>query len=69
MGAMMAGQALGGIFPALVNVIVIAWKVSPLNLGFYCFLTAFLFVIISLVAYCAVQTTDFFIFYAGITRL
>jgi len=69
MGAMMSGQALGGIFPALVNIAVIAGDIAPADIGFYCFLTAFIFVVFSLVAYCAVQTTDFFIFYAGINRL
>jgi len=65
MGGMMAGQALGGIFPALVNIFVIAMNVTPINLGFYCFLVAFIFVIFSLVAYCAIQTTNFFMFHAG----
>lgn len=65
MGGMMAGQALGGIFPALVNIFVIALEVTPENLGFYCFLIAFIFVILSLVAYCAIQTTNFFMFHAG----
>jgi len=65
MGGMMAGQALGGIFPALVNIIVIALDVTPINLGFYCFLVAFIFVVLSLVAYCAIQTTNFFMYYAG----
>ena len=61
----MAGQALGGIFPALVNIVVIAMEVSPENLGFWCFLIAFIFVLLSLVAYCWIQTTTFFKFYAG----
>jgi len=65
MGGMMAGQALGGIFPALVNIAVIALKVTPEKLGFYCFLVAFLFVIFSLVAFMAIQTTDFFRHHAG----
>merc|ERR1719391_153494 len=65
MGGMMAGQALGGIFPALVNIFVIAMQVSPEDIGFWCFLIAFIFVVLSLVAYCAVQTTHFFTFYAG----
>ena len=88
----MAGQALGGIFPALVNIFVIAmqvasikqiilgssffskdgdfvWRfpkticqrslpghniiilsqVSPEDIGFWCFLIAFIFVVLSLV--------------------
>ena len=77
MGGMMAGQALGGIFPALVNIGVIAlqvsddkmWKlfqcllisqVSPSNVGFYCFLVAFMFVLLSLVLFMMIQTTAFF---------
>ena len=65
MGGMMAGQALGGIFPALVNIFVIAmqvtgacqtipkisfnYQVSPEDIGFWCFLIAFIFVVLSLV--------------------
>ena len=41
------------------------FQVSPENLGFYCFLVAFIFVILSLVAYMAVQTTAFFRHHAG----
>ena len=56
-------------------------QVSPEDIGFWCFLIAFIFVVLSLVrhestfwedhlsfsqvAYCAVQTTQFFTFYAG----
>jgi len=65
MGGMMAGQALGGIFPALVNIAVIAVQVTPEKLGFYCFLIAFVFVVLSLVAYFIIQTTDFFRHHAG----
>jgi len=65
MGGMMAGQALGGIFPALVNIGVIALQVSPSNVGFYCFLVAFLFVLLSLVMFMAIQTTAFFRHFAG----
>merc|ERR1712029_98583 len=65
MGGMMGGQALGGIFPALVNIAVIALQVSPSNVGFYCFLVAFLFVLLSLIMYLIIQTTSFFRHYAG----
>ena len=65
MGGMMAGQALGGIFPALVNIAVIALRVNPPELGFYCFLIAFLFVLLSLVMFMVIQTTAFFRHYAG----
>jgi len=64
-GGMMSGQALGGIFPALVNILVIALKVEGADIGFYCFMVAFVFVLTSLAVYCYVQTTHFFRFYAG----
>ena len=41
------------------------FQVSPENIGFYCFLVAFLFVIFSLVAFMAIQTTAFFRHHAG----
>jgi len=65
MGGMMAGQALGGIFPSLINILVIAFQVSPGDIGFYCFIIAFVFVLVCLGAYCAVQTTSFFRHFAG----
>ena len=65
MGGMMAGQALGGIFPALVNIAVIALRVNPPELGFFCFLIAFLFVLLSLVMFMVIQTTAFFRHFAG----
>lgn len=65
MGGMMAGQALGGIFPALVNIAVIALDVNPPELGFFCFLIAFLFVLLSLVMFMVIQTTTFFRHFAG----
>jgi len=66
MGGMMAGQALGGIFPALVNIAVIAGNVSPESLGFSCFLTALLWVLLSILAYTAASTAQFFKFHAGL---
>ena len=38
MGGMMAGQALGGIFPALVNIFVIAMQVAFIFGFFMCHL-------------------------------
>jgi len=64
-GGMMSGQALGGIFPSLVNILVIAIQVKEADIGFYCFIVAFVFVLLSLGLYCAVQTTPFFRYYAG----
>ena len=65
MGGMMAGQALGGIFPALVNIAVIALDVNAPEIGFFCFLIAFLFVLLSLVMFMVIQTTTFFRHFAG----
>jgi len=64
-GGMMSGQALGGIFPSLVNILVIAVQVKGADIGFYCFIVAFIFVLISLAMYAAVQTRPFFRYYAG----
>ena len=105
----MAGQALGGIFPALVNIFVIAmqvasikqiilgssifskdgdfvWRfpkiicqrslpghniiilsqVSPEDIGFWCFLIAFIFVVLSLVRS---QLISLFTIYPLVARL
>ena len=44
---------------------VVCFQVSPSNVGFYCFLVAFLFVLLSLVMFMAIQTTAFFRHFAG----
>ena len=44
---------------------VLCCQVSPSNVGFYCFLVAFLFVLLSLVVFMAIQTTAFFRHFAG----
>ena len=44
---------------------LVLFQVSPEHIGFYCFLVAFLFVIFSLVAFMAIQTTTFFRHHAG----
>ena len=41
------------------------FQVSPNNVGFYCFLVAFLFVLLSLVMFMMVQTTSYFRHHAG----
>ena len=43
----------------------VCFQVSPSNVGFYCFLVAFLFVLLSLVMFMAIQTTAFFRHFAG----
>ena len=44
---------------------IMCCQVSPSNVGFYCFLVAFLFVLLSLVMFMAIQTTAFFRHFAG----
>ena len=40
MGSAMAGQAFGGVFPAVVNIIVVAMNIQEQDVGFACFLIA-----------------------------
>ena len=65
MGAVMAGQAMGGIFPALVDIIVLALDVKDKNVGFVCFLIATAVLIASLVAFAWMSSANFFKFYTA----
>ena len=40
MGSAMAGQAFGGVFPAIVDIIIVAMNIEEQNIGFACFLIA-----------------------------
>ena len=40
MGSTMVGQAFGGVFPAIVDIIIVAMDIEPQNEGFACFLIA-----------------------------
>lgn len=63
-GAVMAGQAMGGVFPALVDIGVISADVEAKDTGFACFLIATLCLIASFVSFAWVRRTKFFKFYA-----
>ncbi|TRY69151.1 hypothetical protein TCAL_02182 [Tigriopus californicus] len=64
MGSIMAGQAMGGVFPALVDIVVISANVQAKDTGFACFLIATLCLIASFVSFAWVRRTKFFKFYA-----
>ena len=40
MGSTMVGQAFGGVFPAIVDILVVAINIEPQNEGFACLLIA-----------------------------
>jgi equilibrative nucleoside transporter 1/2/3 len=61
----MTGQAMGGIFPALVDIIVKALDVDEKNTGVACFLTATAFLVVCVVGFALVRRTPFFQFYAN----
>lgn len=62
-GAQMAGQAMGGVFPALVDIAITATKVEEKDVGFYCFLIATLVLLASLVAFLSLYKCPFFLHY------
>lgn len=64
MGAVMAGQAMGGILPALVDIAFTSVKVPEKDIGFACFLVATLFLMSSLIVFMCTRRTTFFKFYA-----
>ncbi len=65
MGAVMAGQAMGGIFPAVVDIVTVALKVPDKDEGFYCFLIATVVLIASFLAFSWVQTVKFFKYFSN----
>ena len=60
MGGVFAGQALGGIFASVTNVVMFALGADPVWGAFFCFLVAVLFLFSALVAYMAVAKTEFY---------
>jgi hypothetical protein len=60
MGGVFAGQALGGIFASVTNVVMFALGADPVWGAFFCFLVAVLFLFSALVAYLAVAKTEFY---------
>ncbi len=64
-GGVMAGQAVGGIFPALVEVLVVAVEIAPQDIGFASFAVATFVLIVALIAFIVVNKNNFFVHYAN----
>lgn len=64
MGSVMAGQAMGGILPALVDIIVLSLDISERDSGFACFTIATLILIMNFALFGWLIRTDFFRHYA-----
>ena len=60
MGGVFAGQALGGIFASVTNVVMFALGADPVWGAFFCFLVAVCFLFSALVCYLAVAKTEFY---------
>lgn len=60
MGIVFSGQAIGGIFASVTNVIVILLGVPPADAAFWCFLTAVIFLAIALVVFVIATRSEFF---------
>ena len=58
MGGVFAGQALGGIFASVTNVVMFTLGAEPVWGAFFCFLVAVLFLFSALVCYLAVAKTE-----------
>ena len=65
MGGVFSGQAVGGIFASVTNVVMIALGADPLYAAFFCFLVAVAFLAGSLVFYIIVTRSEFFQYYLG----
>ena len=65
MGGVFSGQALGGIFASVTNIVFLAMGFSVVNAAFYDFLIACLFLGTALVGYLAMVKSEFFQHFAG----
>jgi len=63
MGIVFGGQAFGGIFASVTNVLVILMGVSPANAAFFCFLVAVVFLGTALVCFLVATRSEFFQYY------
>ena len=64
MGAVVQGQALGGIFAAASNVIMLS-SGSSVNAAFADFLVAVVFMVTALIAFVVLTKTEFYQYYAN----
>ena len=65
MGAVMAGQAMGGVFPSLVDILFVSVKIEEKDVGFACFLVATMFLIIGFLTFHMGSKTAFFDHFAN----
>ena len=63
MGIVFGGQAFGGIFASVTNVVVILFGVKPSDAAFFCFLIAVVFLATVLLSFIVVTRSGFFQFY------
>jgi len=63
MGIVFGGQAFGGIFASVTNVIVILLGVSPANAAFFCFLVAVIFLGTALFCFLVATRSEFYQYY------
>jgi len=62
-GFVFSGQAIGGIFASVTNVVVMLLGASQVNAAFYCFLIAVIFLAFSLAFFVILSRTEFFKYY------
>merc|ERR1719422_1104090 len=65
MGAVFAGQAVGGIFASGTNVVVLAMGATAVQSGFFCFVTSVVFLLTALLGYFFVTRSEFYKHYRG----
>lgn len=65
MGAVFAGQAVGGIFASGTNVVVLAMGATDTQSAFFCFVISVVFLLSALVAYGVATRTSFYQHYLG----
>lgn len=63
-GAVMMGQAMGGVVPALAAVALTAFEVEPRLLGPACFAAVLLLLLAAMVLFHWLKTSKFFLYYA-----
>ena len=67
MGAVVQGQALGGIFAAASNVIILSFGADDVAAAFYDFLIAVIFLVSALIAFIFLTRSEFYQFYSDET--
>jgi len=65
MGAVFSGQAVGGIFASVSNVIFLAIGATPPQAAFFCFMLSVIFLGTAMFAYVFATRSEFYKFYLG----